>query len=71
MSTDELSALPQHGAAEGTRADVHNPSVDVHVAEAGMCGNVHLPSARICVLSSRHSGPCRFVPRSLPSSPGN
>lgn len=71
MSTDGQPAVRQRSGTEGTRADLHNPSVDEQAAEAGMRGNVHLPSGRICVLSSRHSGPGRFVPRSQPSSPGN
>jgi hypothetical protein len=42
------------------RPDVHNASVDEHVAQAGLCGFMHLPSGRTCVLPARHSGSCAF-----------
>lgn len=71
MNTKEQPAAPQQVPAEGMRADLHNPSVDEQAAEAGMCGNVHMPSGRICVLPSKHSGPCRFVPRNHAFSSGS
>jgi hypothetical protein len=48
--------LPQH------RFDLHNASVDEHVAQAGLCGFMHLPTGRTCVLPARHPGSCAFEP---------
>jgi hypothetical protein len=45
-----------------SRSDVHNASVDEHVAEAGLCGFMHLPRGRTCVLPARHPGSCSFQP---------
>lgn len=45
------------------RSDIHNVSVDEHVARAGLCGFMHLPSGRTCVLPARHPGSCAFQPR--------
>jgi hypothetical protein len=44
------------------RSDIHNVSVDEHVASAGLCGFTHLPSGRTCVLPARHPGSCSFQP---------
>jgi hypothetical protein len=42
------------------RREIHNVSVDEHVATAHMCGQVHLPTGRTCVLVTGHSGSCAF-----------
>jgi hypothetical protein len=44
------------------RFDIHNASVDEVVAQAGLCGFMHLPSGRTCVLPARHPGSCSFEP---------
>jgi hypothetical protein len=46
------------------RSDSHNASVDQAVAAAGLCGFMHLPSGRTCVLPARHPGSCSFQPHS-------
>lgn len=43
------------------RNEVHNPSVDEELAEAGRCGLTDLQTGRRCLLRARHTGPCRFV----------
>ncbi len=40
----------------------HNSSVDEQVADAGVCGQLHLPTGRTCVLPASHRGSCRFEP---------
>lgn len=42
------------------RREVHNVSVDERVARAQMCGQVHLPSGRTCILPFGHLGSCGF-----------
>ena len=42
---------------------VHNPSVDEAFALRGVCGQVHLPTGRTCVLPLRHTGSCASLPR--------
>lgn len=44
-----------------SRLDIHNSGVDESVAWSELCGNVHLPSGRICVAPVHHHGSCRFV----------
>jgi hypothetical protein len=45
------------------RPEAHNASVDEALADAGGCGQVHLPSGRTCTLRHSHDGSCHFVPR--------
>lgn len=40
-----------------------NASVDEALADAGVCGRVHLPTGRTCVRPARHPGGCDFVGR--------
>jgi hypothetical protein len=40
-----------------------NASVDEALADAGVCGQVHLPTGRTCVRPARHPGGCDFVGR--------
>lgn len=42
------------------RGDAHNSSVDPGSAEAGLCGQIHLPSGRSCFLPFRHHDSCQF-----------
>ncbi len=67
QSSGAAAASPAAGAA-GMRSDLHNPSVDEPAAEAGMCGNVHMPSGLICVLPTKHAGSCHFVPHEVAES---
>ena len=42
------------------RLEIHNVSVDEQVAQAHLCGQVHLPKGRTCVEHTGHSGSCKF-----------
>jgi hypothetical protein len=44
----------------GERLEIHNVSVDELVAEAHLCGQVHLPTGRTCVAYEGHTGSCQF-----------
>jgi hypothetical protein len=46
--------------ASAERFDIHNVSVDEMVARAGLCGFIHLPTGRTCILPARHPGSCSF-----------
>jgi hypothetical protein len=54
--------MQQFRVPGASRFDIHNTSVDERVAEAGLCGFMHLASGRTCVLPARHSGSCSFQP---------
>ncbi len=41
----------------------HLTHVDTGVASAGLCGETHLATGRVCVLPERHTGGCHFVDR--------
>jgi hypothetical protein len=43
------------------RTEKHNISVDDELADAGRCGQVHLPTGRICVREHPHPGSCEFI----------
>ena len=45
------------------RLALHNTSVDEKVADAGACGQLHVPTGRTCTLPRRHRGSCSFVAR--------
>jgi hypothetical protein len=45
------------------RPEIHNIEVDQAVAGQHMCGNLHLPSGRVCLLPERHRGGCQFMAR--------
>jgi hypothetical protein len=44
----------------GERREIHNVSVDELVAEAQLCGQVHLPTGRTCIGYAGHTGSCGF-----------
>jgi hypothetical protein len=54
--------MQRHQIPSLHRSDIHNVSVDEQVAQAGLCGFMHLPSGRTCVLPARHPGSCSFRP---------
>jgi hypothetical protein len=42
---------------------IHNVEVDDAVAGQHLCGNLHLPTGRVCLLPERHRGGCEFTAR--------
>lgn len=38
----------------------HNPSIDEQLADQGACGQIHLPTGRVCLLEHHHDGSCHF-----------
>jgi hypothetical protein len=48
------------GSSGGERLEIHNCSVDEQMAEAHLCGRVHLPTGRTCALPEAHTGGCVF-----------
>lgn len=61
MDTDSPSK-----SASGSRSEdvpeVHNSAVDEAAALQGGCGQVHLPTGRMCTLQNGHDGSCDFAP---------
>lgn len=53
-------------SASGPRSEavpeVHNSAIDEAAALQGGCGQVHLPSGRMCTLRNGHAGSCEFSP---------
>ena len=45
------------------RLEIHNIEVDEAVAGQHLCGTLHLPSGRVCLLPERHRGGCQFTAR--------
>ena len=45
------------------RLETHNIEVDEAVAGQHLCGTLHLPSGRVCLLPERHRGGCQFSAR--------
>jgi hypothetical protein len=45
------------------RPEMHNIEVDEAFAGQHLCGNLHLPSGRVCLLQERHRGGCQFTAR--------
>jgi hypothetical protein len=45
------------------RLEIHNSEVDQALADQRLCGNLHLPSGRVCLLPKRHRGGCQFTAR--------
>jgi hypothetical protein len=45
------------------RLEIHNIEIDQAVAGQHLCGNLHLPSGRVCLLPERHRGGCQFTAR--------
>lgn len=43
--------------------DMHNTDVDETAARMGACGQLHLPTGRICTRQHGHPGSCQFVSR--------
>lgn len=52
---------PQLHDYSADRPDISSLHVREDVARAGHCGNVHLPTGRICAQPERHAGSCEFV----------
>jgi hypothetical protein len=42
-------------------SEMHNASVDEDAARAGECGQVHLPTGRMCTLPHGHARSCEFI----------
>jgi hypothetical protein len=55
------SALCEAPARE--RLEIHNIEIDRAVAARHLCGNLHLPTGRVCLLPERHRGGCEFASR--------
>jgi hypothetical protein len=57
--------LPQASAvwANSRERQIHNVEVDDAVAGQHLCGNLHLPTGRVCLLPERHRGGCQFTAR--------
>jgi hypothetical protein len=49
--------------ANSRERQVHNVEVDDAVAGQHLCGNLHLPTGRVCLLPERHRGGCEFTAR--------
>ena len=59
------SPLPPVSAvwANSREQQIHNIEVDDAVAGQHLCGNLHLPTGRVCLLPERHRGGCKFTAR--------
>ena len=55
---------PRHHRQD--RLELHNIDVDEAFAARHRCGNLHLPSGRVCLLPERHRGGCQFTARPAP-----
>ena len=53
--------LPQIHEGSDARPDLSSLHVREDVAVTGLCGNLHLPTGRMCDAAERHEGSCRFV----------
>ncbi len=60
-SANQTSAAPHRHERRDERPDLTSTHVDEDIAMAGRCGNIHVPSGRICTLPERHRGSCHFV----------
>ena len=49
--------------ADSRERQIHNIEVDDAVAGQHLCGNLHLPTGRVCLLPERHRGGCEFTAR--------
>jgi hypothetical protein len=49
--------------ANSRERQIHNIEVDDAVAGQHLCGNLHLPTGRVCLLPERHRGGCEFTAR--------
>jgi hypothetical protein len=47
------------------RRELHNVAFDSGLATRGLCGNLHLPTGRACVLPALHRDGCRLEPPDL------
>jgi hypothetical protein len=45
------------------RLEIHNIEVDQALAVQHLCGNLQLPTGRVCLLPERHRGGCQFTQR--------
>lgn len=60
-SAPENTPPHEHGEHRPDLSSTHSTHVQADLAMAGRCGNVHLPTGRICTLPERHHGSCEFV----------
>ena len=42
-------------------SEMHNASVDEDAVREGVCGQLHLPTGRMCTLSHGHGASCEFL----------
>jgi hypothetical protein len=49
--------------ANSRERQIHNVEVDDAIAGQHLCGNLHLPTGRVCLLPERHRGGCQFHAR--------
>ena len=49
--------------ANSRERHIHNVEVDDAIAGRHLCGNLHLPTGRVCLLPERHRGGCEFTAR--------
>lgn len=54
-------ASPHRHERREERPDLPSTHVSESIAMSGRCGNIHLDSGRICILTERHSGSCEFA----------
>lgn len=62
MDTQAHPEPDASGSGAGPVSDVHNASVDEDAARQGGCGQVHLPTGRMCTLRHGHPRSCDFSP---------
>ncbi len=56
------AALEQDRERSRRRLERHNSSVDENLADQGACGQIHLPTGKVCQLHHHHAGSCQFDP---------
>src|SRR5665647_3077934 len=61
MDTPLRSITDAAAKRTANTSEMHNASVDEDAARAGECGQVHLPTGRMCTLPHGHAGSCEFI----------
>ena len=61
MDTPLRSITDAAAKRTANTSEMHNASVDEDAAGAGECGQVHLPTGRMCTLPHGHAGSCEFI----------
>jgi hypothetical protein len=51
------------GRRRHERLEIHHIEVDQARAAQHLCGNLRLPTGRVCLLPERHRGGCQFTQR--------